>query len=1018
MENHRRSLAFLLPALLALLAQPAHAQLPETPLSREAGEHLLHGNVKAGLALFLHSADLRTVPTEGHEQPGSALTQPAWKPAEALVLARLLLRTGAYADAREVLLPHLKSRNSVPECVLAQNDLEKAAGTLAARLTLLGTALKEHPGQLQVQVALGAALYESGKPREARKILDPLADRYENGEFKEPLELVSVAESLRLNGYVRDANRVLEEASQLAQNDQERLAVELPSGLLFVSKYNYRDGDKSLKKVLAIDPKNPQALAGMARIDLKSDQDVAKARKRLDALLQDNPRDVDALLLRAEVGLHDEDYATAQSFLERARQVKPENLDTLAVKGAYCQLTENPSCFAELEKASKKLNPDDGRLWLKTGEYLEMAHRYRETLKLLQTAIQVQPDLWQAHAALGMGYARIADDVKAKKHLETAYGGDPFDVRTANQLNVLYDGVLKQMVTLPGPKVDLRVHRKDRKAFEREMLPFVQEALTTLEKKYAFVAEKPIQVEIFPETEQFSVRTVGLPQLGAHAVCFGHLVTSRSPSEAPFNWKMVLWHELSHVFHIQMTDGRVPRWLTEGLAMMESAWANPRWAMRMDRHAWDRLQAGQLAKVAQFNLAFSQARSMQDIVDAYYQAMLLTEFLSETHGFDKLRNLVAGYKTGATTADLVQKELGVTPSELDRTFALWLRTKLQRFEHDFRPYLPALVKEFATPTQHAQPEAEEEDEETADVANPPTPTADSERPLRPYLAQALAELHKGKSMQVLKLLTAGLAAAQQVKNVSEATQKDLCTLHGLQMDLLAATGNRQGAALEADALVKVANGQCDGVKQRAVLALANQKNADPLQFVTHLAVATGLDPQDGSVAALWLEPVEKAHNALVQGGENAKKPWILQVAPHGTLAEVRARLAAAVDLDVNDPKLATALAKLAWQDWKNAKTDVEKQQAALDLQHGATALMECDPAGRLAVLFEARALQAMGQLQQALLPYRLAAERGPSAETRAEAWCELADLAAKIPAKDDAAEAQRRCAAERTGNTP
>ncbi len=1003
MAHHRRFVSRALAALLLLTSAPTLAEEP-TALGREAGEHLLHGNLKAALGLLERAASDRQ----------STLEQTPWPPGDAVIVAQVLMRQGRYPEARAVLAPLATTKNVDSQVALAQAELERQAGTQAARLAVLGKALKTHPGDPQLQVALGAVLYETGKAREARKLLDPLADRYENGQFKEPLDLLAVAESLRLNGFVRDANRVYEEASQAVENDPERLALELAWGRLFVSKYNYRDGDKSLRKVLGIDPRQPAAVVQMARIDLKSDQDVGKARKRLDALLTENPRDLDALVLRAEVALHDEDYPVAKGFLDRAQAQRTDSLDVLAVRAALAKLADQPTDFAAAEKAAKKLNPDDGRLWLVTGEYLEMAHRYRETLLLLQTAIQAQPELWSAHAQLGMSYARVADDKNAQKELETAYGGDPFDVRTANQLNVLYDGVLKQMVTLPGKLVDLRVHRKDRKAFEREMLPFLQEAMAALQAKYGFAPEKPIQVEIFPETEQFSVRTVGLPQLGAHAVCFGHLVTSRSPNEKPFNWKMVLWHELSHIFHIQMTDGRVPRWLTEGLAMMESAWADPRWAMRMDRRAYDRLHAGQLAHVATFNLAFSQAQSMQDIVDAYYQSMLLTEFLSDRYGFAKLRNLVAGYKTGATTTELVQRELGVTPDALDTAFAAWLGQKLARFDKDFRPYLPALVKDLAVAEKaaaKAQPEDDAQESETAgESAEAPadvTPAQDADRPLRPYLAQAVAALQQGNSRRAVEQLAAGLALLQVEDPKRRVAQRDICTLRALQMDVQAAAGNRSGAALEAEELIKVPNGQCDGVKQRAVLAMAHKPGSDPMDIVANLAVASRLDPGDGSIAALWVDAAERAHAALVKGGDEAKKPWIAVVGE--TRAAVRARVRAAVELETNEPKFAASLAKLAWLDWQAGQTD-----ALADLELAATGLLETDPSGRLAVLFEARRLQAQGQLVPAILPYRLAVERSGTARDRAEAWCELADMAAKTSAKDDAAEAKRRCEAEKT----
>ena len=199
-------------------------------------------------------------------------------------------------------------------------------------------------------------------------------------------------------------------------------------------------------------------------------------------------------------------------------------------------------------------------------------------------------------------------------------------------------------------------------------------------------------MEIFPTTEQFSVRTIGLPRLGAHAVCFGHLITSRSPSEEPFNWKLVLYHELAHVFHIQATGGRVPRWLTEGLAMRESERLDPRYHMIMERPLYDRWVEGGLTPIATFNLAFSQARTGQDIMMAYYQSFWLVKFLEETHGFDKLRRLVAGHASGKATTALIQQIYGQPAEALDRGFATWLGGQLQRFDADYRPSIATLQR--------------------------------------------------------------------------------------------------------------------------------------------------------------------------------------------------------------------------------------------------------------------------------------------------------------------------------------
>ena len=86
----------------------------------------------------------------------------------------------------------------------------------------------------------------------------------------------------------------------------------------------------------------------------------------------------------------------------------------------------------------------------------------------------------------------------------------------------------------------------------------------------------PVQVEVYPDHEDFAVRTMGMPGLGALGVTFGEVVAMDSPSArkpGDFNWGATLWHEMSHVFILTATNFRVPRWFTEGLAVHEEGQA-------------------------------------------------------------------------------------------------------------------------------------------------------------------------------------------------------------------------------------------------------------------------------------------------------------------------------------------------------------------------------------------------------------------------------------------------------------
>ena len=114
----------------------------------------------------------------------------------------------------------------------------------------------------------------------------------------------------------------------------------------------------------------------------------------------------------------------------------------------------------------------------------------------------------------------------------------------------------------------------------------------------------PVQVEVYPDHEDFAVRTLGMPGLGALGVTFGDVIAMDSPSgrkPGDFHWASTLWHEMSHVFILTATNHRVPRWFTEGLAVHEETRSlarvgRPHHAGHRRRHPRQEAAAGRRAR--------------------------------------------------------------------------------------------------------------------------------------------------------------------------------------------------------------------------------------------------------------------------------------------------------------------------------------------------------------------------------------------------------------------------------------
>src|SRR5690606_40541705 len=104
--------------------------------------------------------------------------------------------------------------------------------------------------------------------------------------------------------------------------------------------------------------------------------------------------------------------------------------------------------------------------------------------------------------------------------LELAFDNDPFDVMTSNLLKVF--DTLDSYVTLTSEHFEVRMSEKDSRVLWPYMEPLIEESWDTLVAKYGFEPEGPVLIEVFERTDDFAVRSVGLPDIGPLVgICFG-----------------------------------------------------------------------------------------------------------------------------------------------------------------------------------------------------------------------------------------------------------------------------------------------------------------------------------------------------------------------------------------------------------------------------------------------------------------------------------------------------------------
>src|SRR5690606_872663 len=264
-------------------------------------------------------------------------------------------------------------------------------------------------------------------------------------------------------------------------------------------------------------------------------------------------------------------------------------------------------------RSVRAYNPRYGVAYEQLAHFEIMRRRYREATQLLRQAVTAQPELWSAHAELGLNLLRLGDLQAARRHLTTAYSGDPYSPIIVNSLRLL-DRIdefelLVTNVDAGGRTVplQLRLHKSEAQILNPYIVELTRSAIETFSRRYRFELQEPVTIELYPDHDDFAVRVAALPGIGLLGVTCGTVVAMDSPagrSRGDFHWGSTLWHELAHVFTLEATDHRVPRWLSEGISVFEEWRTGPTPGVAIPPEVITALSEGKFLPVSELDAGF------------------------------------------------------------------------------------------------------------------------------------------------------------------------------------------------------------------------------------------------------------------------------------------------------------------------------------------------------------------------------------------------------------------------------
>ena len=545
-------------------------------------------------------------------------------------------------------------------------EVKRSIGQSVEALVILAAVidgLGDPPVRTLVQY--GSLLKFTGNKSLAYQFLDQAVQRYNNGLVFSSEDVAMVALASWLMDNFHDANSLFNEATRANPNNLEAHVL---WGDLFLEKYNASDAERSYQEALDINSRYTDALVGIAR--------VIGDERALQRALAINPNSIDAMETYGQLLLVNGREEEAEDYFTKVLALNPESLKTLSVLAAQAALEERTDDFATYRDRVYSFSPDNPQFLGDIADTFGNNYLFTEATQYARAAIAADPEYWQGYTLLGSNLIRLGEEEEGKANLEIGYENDPFNVMTSNMLKVF--DTLETYATLESEHFKVHMSQNDADILWPYLEPLLEEGWDTLTTKYNFEPEGPILIEVFDKSEDFAVRSVGLPDIGPLVgICFGKVVTLISPDTLSANWQEIVWHEFMHVITLQMTANRMPRWLSEGISVWEEREGRPYWGRRQGLDLVRAAEQDKLLHIAELNSGFSGARNNADLGFAYFQSYLVVDFIAEEYGFEKLVDLVYQYGLIKEDSERFSEVFDASLDQFDSSFRAWIDRRVE-----------------------------------------------------------------------------------------------------------------------------------------------------------------------------------------------------------------------------------------------------------------------------------------------------------------------------------------------------
>jgi len=350
-----------------------------------------------GLALNPKDADLLTVrgaakaklgdvPGAIEDAKQALAISPADEKAVAL-LASLYLKEGRVDEARALLEDAIRNRKDNVDLRLILAEIYRQSDRLPDAERMLRSAIELQPDKLSHRQALVRFLLSDDRIKEAEDTLrEGLARAPDSLEAKTALlNLLAVRRPFEV------AERELLRFVELSPKDME---VRLLLGDFYSNKGKSDRAAEVYRDIVRIDGSGPQGLGARNRLAAIAvrEKRFDEAQRLIAEVLEENPQDNDALVLRADIALSNGDATAAVADLRAVLRDQPYSVPVQrALAQAYLQSNDVALAEDTLKKAIE-VSPGTPQLHVDLSQVLIRSGQEDRALRVLQDAVAQSPE--------------------------------------------------------------------------------------------------------------------------------------------------------------------------------------------------------------------------------------------------------------------------------------------------------------------------------------------------------------------------------------------------------------------------------------------------------------------------------------------------------------------------------------------------------------------------------------------------------------------------------------------------